>query len=231
MNRILAAARLHLIHPLVILGVPWMVVATSFAINLGVWGLTPVSGEPAAFTGGVSALYVTVLVVYVQAVTQMLPFAMNLGLSRRTFYLGTALVAVGQAIGYGIAITILDTIEGATDGWGVNLEFWTPAGVDVTHPIAQSVVSGAPMLGFAAVGVGLGVVWKRWGPAGVWTVSIGSIAFLGGLVVLITWRQAWGALGTWLSDQSVTTLAVGLPVAFALVVVALSWAGLRRVVP
>jgi hypothetical protein len=36
MNRVLAAARLHLVHPTVILGVPWMVGAVSFAINWAV---------------------------------------------------------------------------------------------------------------------------------------------------------------------------------------------------
>jgi hypothetical protein len=231
MNRVLAAARLHLIHPLVILGVPWLVVATSFAINLGVWGLTPVSQEPAAFTGGVASLYVTVLVVYVQAVTQMLPFAMGLGLSRRTFYLGTALVAGGQAVAYGIAITVLDAIEAATGGWGVDLNFWAPAGADVSSPLAQIVVSGTPMLAFSAVGVAIGIVWKRWGSAGIWTLTIGSIAVVGGLVVLITWRDAWRDIGAWLSDQTVATLAVGIPLALSAVVAALCWLGMRRVVP
>ena len=67
--------------------------------------------------------------------------------------------------------------------------------------------------------------------SGVWVLSIGGIVVLGGLVVLFSWLDTWPAIGTWLSDQSVTTLAVGLPVALAAVVAALSYTGLRRVVP
>ncbi|SDF55807.1 hypothetical protein SAMN05660485_03631, partial [Blastococcus fimeti] len=75
MNRVLQAARLHLIHPLVILGIPWLVVGISFAINAAVWHLTPAGEDDGGFTGGILALYITVLVVYVQAVTQLLPFS------------------------------------------------------------------------------------------------------------------------------------------------------------
>ena len=64
MNRVLAAARLHLIHPAVSLSIPWIVVGLSFAINLVVWHLTPAGEDDGGFTGGVMALYVTVLVVY-----------------------------------------------------------------------------------------------------------------------------------------------------------------------
>ena len=39
MSRVLAAARLQLIRPAVILGVPWAVAGSSFVINWGVWSL------------------------------------------------------------------------------------------------------------------------------------------------------------------------------------------------
>src|SRR4051794_34113928 len=118
MNRVLAAARLQLVHPLVILGMPWMIVSSSFAINWAIWSLADIRHQPGAgFTGGVAALYITVLVVFVQTVTQLLPFAMGVSLSRRTFVLGTALVAGLQALGYGIALAALTAIENATDGW------------------------------------------------------------------------------------------------------------------
>jgi len=42
MNRVLAAARLQLVHPLVILGVPWMVGTLSFAINWAVWRIVDI---------------------------------------------------------------------------------------------------------------------------------------------------------------------------------------------
>jgi hypothetical protein len=231
MNRVLQAARLHLIHPLVILGIPWLVVAMSFAINLAIWSLTPVSEEEGGFTGGVTALYITVLVVYVQAVTQLLPFAMGVSLSRRTFFLGTALVAVVQSLFYGAAISVLVAIENATGGWGTGMNFWAPGPFEVDNPVLQVFTSGAPMLAFAFIGVGMGIVHKRWGQAGTWGLIIASMVVLGGLAILVTWLEAWGSVGAWFADQSLVTLTVGLPAAVALVAALISFPGIRRVVP
>ncbi len=231
MNRVLQAARLHLIHPAVNLGIPWVVVALSFAINLAVWSLTPVSEEENGFTGGVLALYVTVLVVFVQAVTQLLPFAMGVSLSRRAFYLGTALVAVVQSLVYGVVLSVLTSIENATGGWGSTMDFWAPGPFEVGNPVLQVFASAAPMLAFAFVGIGFGVVHKRWGQAGTWGLMLGSLAVFGGLAVLVTWLEAWGSIGQWFADQSVATLTIALPTAIALVAAAVSFPGIRRVVP
>jgi hypothetical protein len=231
MNRVLAAARLHLINPVVILGIPWLVVAVSFAINLAVWHLTPAGADNGGFTGGVMALYITVLVVYVQAVTQLLPFAMGVSLSRRTFYLGTVLVAVVQSLFYGVALSVLVALENATGGWGADMSYWAPGPFEVGNPALQVLTSGAPMLTFAFIGVGIGIVYKRWGQAGTWGLIIGTMLVFGGLAILIGWLDAWSAVGSWFADQSLLTLTVGLPALVALIAALASYPGIRRVVP
>ena len=233
MNHVLAAARLQLVRPTVILGVPWMIGAVSFAINWAVWRVVDIrslEGED-GFTGGVLALYITVLIVFVQAVTQLMPFAMGISLSRRSYFLGTCLVGVGMALGFGAILAVLDAVESATGGWGVGLQFWTPPPLDVDGFLPQVAVSGAPMLGLIAAGVGMGVVTKRWGPTGVWGLILGGIVVLGGAAVLVTWMRAWTDIGRWLTDQSAMTLAVGLPLALASVLGLLAFASIRRVVP
>lgn len=231
MNRVLQAARLHLINPVVILGIPWLVVGISFAINVAVWHLTPAGEDDGGFTGGVLALYITVLVVYVQAVTQLLPFAMGISISRRTFYLGTALVVVVQSLFYGIVIATLGAIENATDGWGAGMNYWAPGPFEVDNFFLQVLASGVPMIAFAFVGVGTGIIQKRWGQAGTWGLIIASMLFFGGLAILITWLDAWGSLASWLSDQSIATLTVGLPAVVALAAALVAYPGIRRVVP
>ena len=164
MNRVLAASRLNLAHPLVTLGMPWLIVSLSFAVNLAVWHLTPAGAEDGGFTGGVLALYITAMIVYLQSVTQLLPFAMGLSLSRRTFYLGTALLAVVHSLTYFIAIAVLTSIEDATGGWGADMAFWAPGPLHVDNVALQVLVSGAPMLAFLFAGIGIGVISKRWDP-------------------------------------------------------------------
>jgi hypothetical protein len=230
MTRVLQAARLHLVNPLVILGIPWLVVSISFAINVAIFHLTP-AGEENGFSGGVLALYVTVLVVFVQSVTQLLPFAMGVSMSRRSFYLGTALVAAVQALCYGIVLSALVSVENATDGWGTGLDYWAPGIVEVGNPVLQVLASGAPMLAFMFVGIGMGVVHQRWGQVGTWGLIIGSLVFFGGLAVLITWLEAWAGVVDWFADQSDLTLTAGLPLALAAAAALAAYPGIRRVVP
>ena len=231
MNRVLQAARLHYIHALPTLAMQWLIVGLAFAINLAIWHLTPAGAEGGGFTGGILALYITMMVGYVQAVTLLLPLAMGMSLSRRSFYLGTALVALVEALVYGTVLSVLTAVEDATNGWGAGLGFWAPGIMDVDNAALQVLASGTPVLAFAFLGMGMGVVSKRWGPSGIWILSLGSLVLFGGLAILITWRDEWRAIGTWLADQSVTTLAIGLPAALAVAVAAASFAGIRRVVP
>ncbi|MGY1704163.1 hypothetical protein ACI79C_06280 [Geodermatophilus sp. SYSU D00697] len=232
MNRVLAAARLHLVHPLVTFGVPWMVGTTSFAINWAVWALADVAEhDPNNFAGGVSALYITVCVVFVQALTQMLPFAMGISLSRRTYWLGTALVGVVSALGYGIALAVLNEIGQATGGWGVDLNFWVPTPLLADNFLLQVLYSGGPMLALIFVGLGIGVVYKLWGANGLWALAILTVVVIGGFAVLTTGLSAWGDVWGWLTDRSAITLTFGIPAAIAAVAAAASFGGIRRVVP
>ncbi|MGY1787562.1 hypothetical protein [Geodermatophilus sp. SYSU D00698] len=169
--------------------------------------------------------------VFVQSVTQVLPFAMDMSLSRRTSYLGTALAAVAAALAYGVALSVLTSIEDATGGWGMRLNFWAPGRFDVDDAGLQVLVSGAPMPAAAFLGVAIGVVMTRWGQFGIWGLVIGAMLVFGGLAVLVSWRGWWGDVRTWLVDESVLTLAVAIPVALAAVTAVLSFTGLRRIVP
>ena len=232
MNRVLVAARMHVAHPLVIIGIPWLVVGISFAVNLPIWALGDIDAQPGdSFTGGLASLYIAVLVVFVQAVTQMFPFALGLSLSRRDFYLGTALGAAVQSAGYGIVLTVLAAVEGATGGWGMRLSFWAPGIVDVGNPVQQFLVYTLPMLACAFLGMGIGVVFKRWGAPGLYALLLGTLLVAGLVAVLTTWRQRWEELGSWFAGLSIVDAAITLPVVLALALAVLSYLGLRRAVP
>ena len=56
MSRVVAAARLHAIHAPVALGVPWLVVGSSFAINLAIWAAMSPEARAAGGTGGLGGV-------------------------------------------------------------------------------------------------------------------------------------------------------------------------------
>ena len=232
MNRVVNAARLHLAHPLVVLGVPLMIVSIAFATNLAIWGLADLDAQEGDDnTGGVVSLYITMIVVFVQTVTQVFPFAMGLSLSRRTYYAGTALAALAQSLLFGVVLTALTAVENATGGWGVGLDFWAPGPIDVGNPMLQLLVFTVPLLAACFMGIGIGVVFKRWGANGIYVLSIGSLLVVGATIVLVTWREAWGDVWTWLSDRSVESMTLGLPAVLAVALAVVTYLGLRRAVP
>jgi hypothetical protein len=208
-------------------------VTSSFVINLAIWGLADVAEQSGTttYTGGLASLYITVIVVFSQAMTQMFPLAMGLSLSRRTYYLGTAAAALLQSLGFGLGLTALDAVEDATNGWGVGLQFWAGGGLDVGNPLLQLVVFTVPMVAACWIGLGIGVVFKRWGAAGIYGLSIGVLLAAGVLAVLVTWRDAWSDLWAWLTDRSVESLTITLPLVLAVAVAGLTYLGLRRTVP
>ena len=233
MNRVLGAARMQLAHPLLAFGVPVAIVCSSFAINLAIWGLGDVAAQSPGdgSTGGLISLYITVLVIFIQAVTQISPFAMCLSLSRPAFYAGTALSAVAQSVVYGVALCVLEAIEKATGASRVQLHFWAPAPVDVANPALQFAVFALPMLACAFIGMGIGVVFKRWGTPGIYALTLGSLLLTGLAAVWVTWQAAWTDLGGWLLDQSAASLTIALPAVVIVVLAGLSYLGLRRAVP
>ncbi|MCO7222452.1 hypothetical protein [Klenkia sp. PcliD-1-E] len=231
MNRTLVAARLHAVHAVIALGIPWVVVGSSFAINLVVWAALPTDARNDSGTGGIISLYVAVAIVFMQAVTQLFPMALGLSLSRRTFYLGTLLAAAAQSLAYGLLLTILTLVENGTAGWGLGLSFWAPGPVDVDNPALQILVFAVPMFLAASLGVGLGVVLKRWGQLGMWTLAVLLLLAGGAAVTVITWRSAWPAVGSFFVDTPVVALLLIGPAVVALVVAGASFLGLRRAVP
>lgn len=233
MNRVLQAARLHVVHPLFILGMPWAIVLTSFAVNEAIWGFgdIPQRSDGTAWTGGVLALYITVAVAFLQSVTQLFPFAMGVGLSRRLFAAGTTLMALAQAVAYAVVLTLLTAVENATGGWGTGMHFFAPGDLGRLPLVAQLGLFLSVMLAFMLLGIAIGTVHKRWGTAGLYALVMAAVLAFGAAAVVLTVAGAWPAFGRWFLDTPAIAIA-SIYLAFAAVLAALlSWTGLRRAVP
>jgi hypothetical protein len=111
------------------------------------------------------------------------------------------------------------------------MNFWAPGPSRSATPVLQVFASAAPMPAFALLGVDMGIVHKRRGQAGTWGLIIASMVVSGGLAILVTWLDAPSGLANWFTDQSTTTLTIGLPPAIALIAALVPYPGIRRVVP
>jgi hypothetical protein len=231
-NRVLPVVRLQLVHYRFGMGLPVGILALVLGLNLALFAsmgdAIPPDGRQ---TGGLVSIYIVVGVGYLQTMTQLFTFALGMGVTRRAFYAGVSALVVVEAAGFGTLVWLLGLVERGSGGWGLGLRFFRLDFLTVADPLLQWLVYAVPFLAFAAVGVFFGVVFKRWGQPGVFAVCVlGGVAIVA-LVVLVTLRSGWPAVGGWFVGQPVPALFAGYPLALAGLLAAASWFALRRATP
>ena len=221
-------ARYHLVVPWVILLMPWAILACSFIVNLVIFSRVPVAGAPHNDTGGVASIYVFFFVIGVSIVGRSLPFGLALGVSRRSYYTGTALLGVAMAVADGLALTALQAIERATGGWGVRMHFF-----QVPYFLAGPwyLTWLTSFVGLALVflyGMLYGLVYRRWTLLGLVVFACAQVAAALAVVFVISHARAWTSVGHFFTGISAAGLT-GLLAALTVVLLAAGFATARRV--
>ncbi|MEO6532135.1 MAG: ABC transporter permease [Pseudolysinimonas sp.] len=128
-GRVLKVVKLQLIgNPMTTIGMPWMILGFIFIANLLLWIIVAMttSGQDAVdfrnglgYSGSSFYIFVYMLVVAIQAFSITFRFALGLGVTRKNYWLGSAVSFVTLAAMYSVGLTTLAGIERATDGWGL----------------------------------------------------------------------------------------------------------------
>ena len=202
MNRTLHVARLHTYNWPMLAFMPWGILAASFVGNVLIIAAVNDDVRAAYITYGLIAIDIMMFVGYFGAMTQWLPFAMGLGVTRSRFFAATVVVAMGSALTYALALLLLSTVEARTDGWGLGLWFFAPTGLARGGPLPQFAFYAAPLFTGAALGLFGGVVQRRWGSWGTFVSSAGTIAVSGAAVALVIRLDLWSTVGDWLGARS-----------------------------
>lgn len=227
MNTLGKVARYQLVDPVHYVLLPTGVTAFAFLVNLAIFTMVP-TPEAGSFTGGLITLYIFLFVLGTLSVTRCLPFGLTLGLSRRTYYLGTILLMLGLGALYSLGITALQAVERVTGGWGVAMHFFRiPWILDGSWYLSW--LTSFVMLVLAFVyGMWFGLVYQRWDVIGLLTFIAAQVTVLLGAALLVTWAQAWPGVGDFLTTLSV----LGLTGVLAAIATALALGGfttIRRV--
>jgi len=193
-------ARLHLVDRFSYTWMVWGLMAFIFAINVAIFAVIPLTQPAGDFTGALISIYIFMAVIGVQAATKFLPFAFTLGVSRRTYYLGTVLLVVGLCVVYAVVLTVLWWVEGLTGGWWMQLHFFRVPWI-LDGPWYQVLITNFVLMTLVFVfGLWAGLIYRRF-------ALIGSVIFFGCLslivvlgVMVITWRGAWVAFGSFVAN-------------------------------
>lgn len=237
MKRVLNVIRLQLINRQTYLWVPLIVLGGSFAISLLIYAIIrpSVVGEADGvpfpiYGGGSQAPLWYFLFVGVQAMTMTFPFSQALSITRRDFFLGTMLTAIGTSVLLAILFVLGGLAELATGGWWMNGYFFHLPWIWEDGPFGAGVVYFTVALFFFVVGFTFATIFKTWGMVALTLSWMGVALLLVGLVFLITRLELWMSVWIGITDLGALGLALwGLVVIAVMAVVSL--VAFRRTVP
>lgn len=227
-GNLVKVARLHLVDRFSYTWLVWGVLAFTFVVNVAIFAVVPLTQPDGNFTGALVTIYIFMAVIGVQAATKFLPFAFTLGVSRRTYYLGTVALVVGLCLVYAAILTILWWLEGVTNGWGLQLHFFrVPWILDGTW--YQVLVTNFVLMSFVFLfGLVAGLIYRRFALLGsvVFYASLTLLVVLG--IMAITWRQAWPEFGNFVANLNILT-ASGLVAVIAAAFAVGGYLTIRRI--
>lgn len=238
MSTLVKVARYHLVQPWQYVVVTWGVLAFAFAVSVAIFAMTPgghsdaltptgiVSVAKVNYTGALSSFFIFFFVLGVQSIGRSLPFGLTLGVSRRSFYLGTAVLAVALACADGIAIAVLQAIERATGGWGVDMGFFRVPYLLNGPWYLTWLTSFVGLTVLFVYGMWFGIVFRRWN-------IIGTVVFIAAQVIVlaagavVTAAHGWTGVGQFFTDLTAAGLT-GLLAVLAVTLLAGGQATIRR---
>ena len=220
-------ARIHLVDRFN-MALPWAVMAFVLAVSLFLADLAAGGHSAKVPDYGVSAIYVFFFIVGALSIGRSLPFALALGVGRRSYYAGSALLAVSLAAIYGLALAVLQAIERATGGWGLGLHFFRVTYI-LAGPWYLTWLTSFVLLTLMFVcGMWFGLVYRRWNLLGLFAFIAAQVIVLLVMTVITTQAHAWPAMGRFFTTLSAAGLT-GLLAAFAVILLAGGFATIRRV--
>lgn len=228
MKTLVNVARYHLVDRFAYIVLPWGLLAFVFAANLIIAAVIPRNANETLPVGGLASIYLIIFTLGVVSTTRSLPFGLSLGISRRTYWFGTAGLVITMAAVYGLALTILQVIERATGGWGLRLHFFQ---VGYLLPGPWYLTWLTSFVGLALVfiyGSWFGLVYRRWSIPGLAGFIVAQVTVLLAGALIATSVGAWTSIGHFFTTLSATGLT-GVLAALTALLFAGGLATMRRV--
>jgi hypothetical protein len=207
LNRTLAVTRLHFVNPWTILVVPALILLVILLANITIWWLILSSVDTTAdredvragfgYSGASFFIFVYMMVVAVQAVNLTFPFALGYGVTRREFSLGSSLAFVLMSAIWAVTLTVLATLEEATNGWGVSGRMFSAIYFGEGEWYQQLFLFFVTFLFFFFVGSGVAALYVRWKTNGLLIFfALLAVLLVGSLAVIIR-TDSWGSVFDW----------------------------------
>lgn len=229
MNRALGVAKMQLINKWTFLGIPAVIIASSFLLSLVIFALIP-NTVGNKYSGAGQAVMWYFFGLGIQSLTLSFPFAQGLSVSRRNFFLGTVGLFTLLAAAISALYVVLGRVEQATNGWGLQGQLFALDWVADRSWFIQWFFYFVLMMFLFLLGFWAATVYKRWQATGTLIMCLSLAVLLVGAIALITLQGWWPAVGAWM--VSLTPLSLGaLALVFVLALGFAAYGTLRRATP
>lgn len=199
MNRVSSVIRMHLKDRLGWFILPWVILGSSFVVNLGIAAFV----EEPITTGGLASIYIYMLVAGIVSLVQTYAFAVGFTVRRQDYVLGTFATMIGLSAYSAIVLMVLAAIEKETS-WGVDLNFFNLGYLSEGNVLTQWWVHFGLMLHMLVGGFVISSIYRKFGKNGMFTFFIGLSLILSVVIFIVSANDGWEAIGRWLRDNPPT---------------------------
>lgn len=214
-RRLWAVVRLHVASPRQMIVLPPLITIGILGVNYGVWRMVATAAggvenlEPDAFAynGGVTWIYIYMMVAAIGAMNASFRFALGVSMTRRDYYLGTSVFFVLVSLAYGVFLTLGAVIERATDGWGLQGRFFAPAWFEASNDVELVLFHALGMVFFIFLGTVAAAVWVQWKATGLVGFIFVALAGLVAAAWFTTTGGHWGVVLDFFSGTGALELA------------------------
>ncbi len=215
-DRIVSLMRVHTHYRTLAFAWPLGILAVIVGVTWAVLSLAP-DGSTEIKTGGSLFVFFFGLVLFAQMVTQVFPFVLGLGVTRREFFRATVCVAAAHALVFGVGMFVLSVVETATHGFGVGMQMFALATPLAGNAVTELLLLVALFAMCNMIGMLAGAVYLRWGVTGIWTTVLVVSVVIGAVIFVVTWQGWWSPVTEAVADapRLLTTVLLPLLVASA----------------
>lgn len=197
MNRVGTVMKMHARDKWSWFYIPWLILFSSFLVNLIV-GYFVRNLEPGGTTtGGIIAIFIYMFFAGLFILPQTFSFALGFSVTRKDYFLGTsAMIGLIGAMTV-LILFLIGMIETGTSGWGLNLFFFNMPFLEELSWILQTLLYFWTMIHLYAFGLLISSIHRRFGRNGMYVFFIALILITSVIVLLATVQNWWIDLYEW----------------------------------
>lgn len=190
--------------------IPWIIVFSSYFINLIIAYFVRNVEPEGVTTGGLISIFVYMFFAGMFVLHQTFAFSLGFSVTRRDYFLGTSAMIGLLGLSVSIVLLILSVVENLTNGWGVNLNFFDMPFLNEMGIFAEVMLYFWTFVHLYVSGFIIACIHRRFGRNGLYVFFIALLLVGSILAFFATYNNWWADLFEWVKQYSLLEIFYGI---------------------